>query len=103
MLNNGVESTKKVADNVFSQLLNAIADVNHIIGVSSSEELSKGHWDAAQQWNEKSNRIIKITKELQDLKTDWDNIMRENTDFGITENENSIASRNDSSLIPTIN
>ena len=103
MLNGRVSDKKKDVDVVFSQLLNAIADVNQTIGVSSSEELSKGHWDTAQQWNEKSNRIIKITKELSDLKTDWDNIMGENTDFGITENENSIASRNDSSLIPTIN
>ncbi|MBP8597738.1 MAG: hypothetical protein KBI24_00605 [Selenomonas sp.] len=102
MLYNGVESTKKVADNVFSQLLNAIAEVNHIIGVSSSEELSKGHWDAAQQWNEKSNRIIKLTKELSDLKRDWDNIMGGETFFDKKEDETSMVLRNESSLIPEI-
>lgn len=84
------QKTKDV-DSAIELLLNSIASVNETIMNLSSDELKKGNWEKTQQCNEKSNYLVRITKDLLTLKSNWGNLFIENTGIKkapVVNNEN---------------
>lgn len=62
---NSVESS-------FELLLESISSVNKGIMGLSSEAFTKGDLEKAQEYNDKSSSLLRFTKNLFDLKNNWD-------------------------------
>ncbi|NLJ91036.1 MAG: hypothetical protein GX323_09065 [Clostridiales bacterium] len=102
MLNKEIDDKKRNVDNAFNHLLNSIASVNQTIMSTSSEELSKGNLEEAQQYIEKSNLLINFTKELSNVRKIWDNLFGETTDIHESDIQNYTPENSFSSQLPSV-
>ncbi|MDD4600432.1 hypothetical protein SDC9_05971 [bioreactor metagenome] len=74
------EILQKINDvgSAFDLLLSAVNSVNESIMSLAPEELKKGNFEKAQEYNDKSKSLIKFTKDLLDHRNHWDNLFANN-------------------------
>lgn len=80
-----IEKTKD-AESAFDLLLSSIASVNGTIMSLASEEFSKGNLEKTQQYNEQSTNLIKFTRNILDLKNNWENLFGKNIEATKVDN-----------------
>lgn len=94
MLNKEILERTKVVESAFDHLLSSIASVNGTIMSLSSEEFNKGNLEKTQQYNEQSNSLIKFTRNLLDLKNNWENLFGNNIEAKEVDNQIYNSSKN---------